>query len=65
MGGSKTIVIKSTPHNPIKETPEERKERVNSAGSDMRTRIVADKTKFNRKKQKQKDRSIINEISNR
>jgi len=62
MAGSKTIVIKTKPHNLIKETPEERKTRVNSAGSEMRTRIVPDKTKFNRTKQKQKDRSILDEI---
>ena len=62
MACSKTIIIKTKPHDITKETPEERKARVNSAGSEMRTRIVPDKTKFDRNKQKQKDRSIIHEI---
>ena len=62
MAGSRTIVIKTKPHDIVKETPEERKVRVNSAGSEMRTRVVPDKTKFDRNKQKQKDKNIIHEI---
>lgn len=36
----------------IKETPEERRERVRREGARFRPRIVEDKTKYNRKKYK-------------
>lgn len=39
----------------IKETKEERLERVNTAGSDMRTRIIPNKKKYNRKRQRRMD----------
>ena len=41
----------------VKETQQERKERVNSAGSAMFTHIVKDKTKFDKKKQRQLDKN--------
>lgn len=52
-----TIKIPST--NILKETPEQRKDRVTSAGSAMFTRIVPDKKKFDKKKQRQQDKKEI------
>lgn len=39
----------------IKETRDERLQRVKSPGSDMRTRIIPNKKKYNRKKQQRID----------
>ena len=55
----KRIKIKVPPINILKETPEHRKERVNSAGSAMFTRIVPDKKKFSSKQQRQQDKKEV------
>lgn len=56
-----TIKIKLPPINVLKETPEQRKERVNSAGSAMFSKVVPDKKKFDKKKQRQQNKK---EVSN-
>ena len=56
-----TIKIKLPPINVLKETPEQRKERVNSAGSAMFSKVVPSKKKFDKKKQRQQNKK---EVSN-
>lgn len=51
----KKTVIKLPPIDILKETAEQRKERL-SHGNCMRTRIVPNKKKYNRNKQKNEDR---------
>lgn len=49
----RTIKIKSNPLNLVKETPEERKERIHK--SNLRTRVVESKKKYNRNKFKREE----------
>ena len=49
---------KKTKFNLIKETPEERKQRINSAGSEMRTRVVENKKKYKRHSKHRKKEGI-------
>lgn len=49
----KTIKLDISKQNLVKETPEERKQRVNSAGSSMFTRIIPNKKKLSSKQQRQ------------
>ena len=49
----KTIKISVSKQAHLKETPEERKERVKSAGSSMFTRIVPNKKRLSSKQQRQ------------
>ena len=44
-----------SPQDLLKETPEQRLQRVRQEGARYRTRIVEDKTKYNRKKLKSKN----------
>ena len=48
------------PLNLIKETPEQRKERVRESGSAYRTRIVESKKRYNRKKFKNFSKTLDN-----
>ena len=61
MKKKKTIKIESNQLKLIKETPEQRYERVTSSGSEMRTRIVPDKKNkiYTRCKQKIKNRKEV------
>ena len=45
--------IKIPPINILKETPEERKQRVQQSGSSMITKVVPNKKKLNKKQQRQ------------
>ena len=56
----KKIKIKLPPINTMKETPEQHRERVNSAGSAMFSKVVPDKKKFDKKKQRQQGKKEIN-----
>lgn len=47
-----TICVKSNAAATIKETPEQRLERVRDPRSAMFTKVIEDKTKYNRKKLK-------------
>lgn len=55
----KKIVIVVPKINPLKETKEERKCRVQQAGSSMRSRVVPNKKKIDKKKQRQNDKKIV------
>ena len=55
----KKIVIVVPKINPLKETKEERKCRVKQAGSSMRSRVVPNKKKIDKKKQRQNDKKIV------
>ena len=57
----KKMKSKLPPVDILKETPEQRRERVNSAGSAMFTKVVPNKKKLDKKKQRQNSRK---EISN-
>ena len=56
---TKKIKLKVPKINLLKETPEERKARVNSAGSAMFSKVVPSKKKLNKKQQRQQDRKDI------
>ena len=58
----KKIKIKLPPINLLKETPEQRKERVNSAGSSMITKIAHNKKKLTKKQQRQQNRKDISKV---
>ena len=55
------IKIKLPPIDILKETSEQRKERVQRSGTSMITKIAPNKKQFNKKQQRQKDKK---EISN-
>ena len=55
----KTVKINLDNVNIIKETPEERKLRVNSAGSAMFTQVIPNKKKLDKKKQRQLSKKEI------
>ena len=57
----KKIVVKVPKINILKETPEERKARVQQAGSSMRSRVVPNKKKLSNKQQRQADNKRIKE----
>ena len=57
----KKIVVKVSKINILKETPEERKARVQQAGSSMRSRVVPNKKKPSTKQQRQADNKRIRE----
>lgn len=57
----KKIKIHVPKVNLLKETPEERKARVNSAGSAMFSKVVPSKKKLNKKQQRQQDRKDISD----
>lgn len=61
----KNIIIQTNydPTHIIKETPEQRKERVQQAGSSMRTRILPNKKNLTTKQQRQLDKKLIGEIN--
>lgn len=54
--------LNSDPTHSIKETPEQRNERVQQAGSSMRTRIVPNKKNLTIKQQRQLNKKLIGEI---
>ena len=53
------IKISLPPVDILKETPEQRKERINSAGRAMFSRVVPNKKKLDRKKQRQQDKREV------
>ena len=55
----KKIKIKIPPIDILKETPEQRKERVNSAGSAMFSKVVPSKKKLSNKQQRQKNKKEV------
>ena len=57
----KKIIIKIPPIDILKETPEERKVRINNQGSSMITKIVPNKKHINKKKQRQLNKKEIND----
>ena len=57
---NKKIIIKLPKTNILKETPEERKERIQQSGSSMTTKIVPNKKYINKKKQRQLNKKEIN-----
>lgn len=56
----KKIVIKLPKVDILKETPEQRKERVRNSGSSMVTKVVPNKKKLTTKQQRQKDNKEVN-----
>ena len=56
----KKIIIKIPPIDILKETPEERKARINSQGSSMVSKIVPNRRKLDTKKQRQLNKKEIN-----
>lgn len=56
----KKIVIKLPKVNVLKETPEQRKERVRNSGSSMVTKVVPNKKRLTTKQQRQKDNKEVN-----
>lgn len=56
----KNMKIKIPPIDILKETPEQRKERINSAGSSMFSKIVPNKKHLNKKQQRQENKKEIN-----
>lgn len=56
----KKIIIKLPPIDLLKETPEERKARINSQGSSMVSKIVPNRRKLDTKKQRQLNKKEIN-----
>ena len=57
---NKKIIIKLPKTNILKETPEERKERVRNSGKSMMTKVVPNKKKLTTKQQRQKDNKEVN-----
>ena len=57
---SKKIIIKLPKTNILKETPEERKQRIQQSGSSMITKIVPNKKRKTTKQQRQSDSKEIN-----
>ena len=57
----KKIIIKLPPIDLLKETPEERKARINNQGSSMVSKVVPNKRKLDKKKQRQLNKKEINE----
>ena len=57
----KKIEIKLPKVNVLKETPEERKARVNSAGSAMFSKVVPSKKRLSKKQQRQQDRKNVSD----
>ena len=57
---NKKIIIKLPKMNILKETPEERKARINSQGSSMVSKVVPNKRKLDKKKQRQLNKKEIN-----
>ena len=57
----KKIIIKLPPIDILKETPEERKVRINSQGSSMVSKVVPNKRKLDKKKQRQLNKKEISE----
>lgn len=55
----KKIVIKLPPIDLLKETPEERKARINNQGSSMVSKVVPNKRKLDKKKQRQLNKREI------
>jgi hypothetical protein len=56
------IKIKLPPINILKETPEERKQRVAISGNSMVTKITPSRKKLTKKQQRQKDKNILKEF---
>ena len=56
----KKIIIKLPPVDLLKETPEERRVRINSQGSSMVSKVVPNKRKLDKKKQRQLNKKEIN-----
>lgn len=56
----KKMIIKLPPIDILKETPEERKARINSQGSSMVSKVVPNKRKLDKKKQRQLNKKEIN-----
>lgn len=54
--------IKLPPTNILKETPEERKQRVTASGSSMVTKVTPSKKKLSKKQQRQKNNLEIKNI---
>lgn len=59
----KKIVIVVPKINPLKETPEERKQRITSSGNFMVTKVAPSKKKLTKKQQRQKDRLEVKKHS--
>ena len=57
---NKKIIIKLPKMNILKETPEERKQRIQQSGSSMITKIVPNKKRKTTKQQRQSDSKEIN-----
>ena len=57
----KKFTIKVPKINILKESPEERKERVRNSGNAMVTKIVPNKKKLNKKQQRQRDLKELNQ----
>ena len=57
----KKITIKLPPINILKETPEQRKERIQQSGSSMTTKIIPNKKRKTTKQQRQSDSKDIKE----
>ena len=55
----KKITIKLPPIDLLKETPEERKARINSQGSFMVSKVVPNKRKLDKKKQRQLNKKEV------
>lgn len=58
---NKKIIIRIPKMNILKETPEQRKERVQQSGSSMTTKIVPNKKRKTTKQQRQSDSKEIKE----
>ena len=56
---NKKIIIKLPKTNILKETPEERKVRINSQGSSIVSKIVPNKRKLDKKKQRQLNKKEV------
>ena len=57
----KKMIIKLPQLNILKETPEQRKERVRNSGNAMVTKIVPNKKKLNKKQQRQQNLKELNQ----
>lgn len=57
------IKIKLPPINILKETPEERKQRITSSGNSMVTKVTPSKKKLTKKQQRQKDMLEVKKYS--
>lgn len=58
----KKIVIVVPKINPLKETPEERRQRIKSSGNSMVTKVTPSKKKLTKKQQRQKDKNILKDF---